>query len=230
MGTFIDLTQKKYKNKFGKWRVLHRDDTRPEPMAFWVCRCKTCGTTLSVDGKNLRSGKSTKCRRCADKDQGGKPSYKRGEMVGNWTILRRDKNATGYLCRCECGFEAIRQIGNLGGGKTRGCKSCWRKRLAGKGRKPRRKLTDRTVSVSTSFTLVRYFGQFRPMLWSFGITMAMVRVVGPTLPRSSAVPVPFSITRITFQHFAGTVTFPLPIVSRIPIDPSPPTPCTPATM
>ncbi len=145
MGTFIDLTQKKYRNKFGKWRVLHRDDQRPEPMAYWVCRCK-CGNVQTVNGKNLRNGTSTQCRRCADRSiEGAVPKHSPGDKVGKWTILRRDKNATGYLCRCDCGYEGVRQIGNLGGGKTGGCKSCWRERLAKKGRKKRKQLTGRTV-------------------------------------------------------------------------------------
>ncbi|MCE9563938.1 MAG: hypothetical protein K8U57_18000 [Planctomycetes bacterium] len=140
MGKFIDLTEQ----DFESWHVLHRDDTRPEKVAYWVCRCK-CGTVSTVRGQYLRDGRSPHCKKCADKGRGAVPRYKPGKKIGSWTILRRNKHAAGYVCRCECGFEAVRQIGNLGGGKTSGCKSCWRKRLAAKGRKPRRKLTDRTV-------------------------------------------------------------------------------------
>ncbi|MCE9562589.1 MAG: hypothetical protein K8U57_11115 [Planctomycetes bacterium] len=149
MGKFIDLTGQ----QFGSWKVLRRDDSNPEPMAYWICRCE-CGRTKSVSGKNLRSGKSQKCVRCADKTRSGPVRYQAGDRIGNWTILRRDKYATGYLCRCDCGFEAVRQIGNLGGGKTSECKACWIAKHRVPVRKKKQPRTDRTIWSAEQLSLL----------------------------------------------------------------------------
>lgn len=149
MHNLKDLTEQ----RFESWRVLSRDDTRPGPTAYWNCRCK-CGNMASVQGKNLRSGKSVRCKKCADKRRGSQPSLRPGDKIGRWTILRRDKVAGGYLCRCKCGAEGVRQIGNLRGGKTTGCKACWVAEMSKKPRKKKQPLTDRTLWTAKQLTLL----------------------------------------------------------------------------
>lgn len=51
----IDLAGK----TFGRWTVL-RFDCSKHGEAYWICEC-ICGTTRSVNGYHLRSGRSTSC-------------------------------------------------------------------------------------------------------------------------------------------------------------------------
>lgn len=51
--------------RFGRWTVVGRAANR-DKKAVWVCRCE-CGTEAEVQGGNLRSGKSTQCVICRNK-------------------------------------------------------------------------------------------------------------------------------------------------------------------
>jgi hypothetical protein len=124
VGKFIDLTDQ----RFGKWRVLHRDDQRPALVAYWVCRCK-CGKTASVRGQYLRDGRSTQCVKCADKQRGSETKYAVGDRVGRWTILGYDSVKKRYRCQCACGTRGLRQATNLATGyrlaeENTGCRRC----------------------------------------------------------------------------------------------------------
>ena len=61
MGKLIDETNKVY----GKLKVLYRDPT-PHAKPYWICQCE-CGEIISVYGNSLRSGKSTRCKKCGYK-------------------------------------------------------------------------------------------------------------------------------------------------------------------
>jgi hypothetical protein len=52
-----------------------------------------------------------------------------GQRFGRWTVLREGERVPGsklrrWLCRCDCGTEAIRYQGNLRDGKTTRCRRC----------------------------------------------------------------------------------------------------------
>jgi hypothetical protein len=55
-----------------------------------------------------------------------------GKKFGRWTIISRvENNSTGhpqYLCRCDCGVEAIRTPGRLKSGNSKSCR-CLQKEL-----------------------------------------------------------------------------------------------------
>ena len=56
--------------RFGKLRVLRRWGTRVRPKskdseAMWLCKCDGCGSTISYQQNNLRSGNSRQCNECA---------------------------------------------------------------------------------------------------------------------------------------------------------------------
>lgn len=45
--------------RFGRWTVIERAEYR-SGQVYWLCKCD-CGTIKSVQGKHLRSGKTTSC-------------------------------------------------------------------------------------------------------------------------------------------------------------------------
>lgn len=61
----MSRTRNNLKDKeFGSWLVLDIAHYKPGERIKWVCKCK-CGTIKEVDGSNLVSGASTKCKKCA---------------------------------------------------------------------------------------------------------------------------------------------------------------------
>ena len=60
----------------GKWTVLNFISYKKSEGNRYLCRCE-CGLEKEVIGYNLRSGKSTKCRKCSYKDQKNKPNPKK---------------------------------------------------------------------------------------------------------------------------------------------------------
>jgi hypothetical protein len=56
VGNFIDLTN----NKYGKLKVIKRDDSYHEKEIKWICLCD-CGNYTSVRGVDLREGKTKSC-------------------------------------------------------------------------------------------------------------------------------------------------------------------------
>lgn len=53
---------------FGLWTVLREAESR-NSRRYWRCRCE-CGTEASVDGKELRIGRSNSCIRCRNRTHG----------------------------------------------------------------------------------------------------------------------------------------------------------------
>ena len=94
----IDLTGR----VFGQWTALRYEQ------GMWLCRC-TCGVERRILASTLNAGKSRSCG-C---------SYKRkpGDVFGRLTLLcqigNKGKRAV-WLCKCECGNEAVVVSCNLG--------------------------------------------------------------------------------------------------------------------
>jgi hypothetical protein len=88
---------------YGHWTVLaYAGQYR------WLCRC-ACGTERTVMSKSLKGGHSTSCG-CSYK-------CKAGDVFGRLTLLQQVDTAGKralWLCRCECGNEAVVSSGNLG--------------------------------------------------------------------------------------------------------------------
>jgi hypothetical protein len=53
--------------KFGSWLVISLNQDRTNGASYWNCRCD-CGNLGVVSGCSLRSGKSTRCKPCANKN------------------------------------------------------------------------------------------------------------------------------------------------------------------
>jgi hypothetical protein len=56
MSKLIDITGQ----KFGRWTVLRRNETKPYRKSTWLCKCE-CGKEVTVRGTNLRHGTSSSC-------------------------------------------------------------------------------------------------------------------------------------------------------------------------
>ena len=94
MSKLIDLTGK----KFGKLTVIKRLENCKCGKTRWLCKCD-CGDIRSVYGDNLRSGKATRCRTCANhlhRPKKGKSSPIWGQSNPNWTN-GKTKDANGYI-------------------------------------------------------------------------------------------------------------------------------------
>ena len=80
---FIDITGR----AFGKWTVLGSHFLNKHGKYMWLCRCE-CGVEMSVNGSDLRYGRSNSCHRCKIKRHGmkGTPEH------AAWSQMR-------YRCR-----------------------------------------------------------------------------------------------------------------------------------
>ena len=76
MGTFIDLTGK----KFNRLTVLEKLDKRGNEW-YWKCKCD-CGNICEVAGASLRSNRTKSCG-CLKKESDRKPKGNVKEEVGN---------------------------------------------------------------------------------------------------------------------------------------------------
>lgn len=65
---------------FGKWTVLSFIEYKKSDGNRYLCRCE-CGIEKNVIGYHLRSGKSTKCHKCAYENQKNKPNCKKGQVT-----------------------------------------------------------------------------------------------------------------------------------------------------
>ena len=116
--------------QFGRWFVLERavPTTAKHSRTYWKCRC-ACGTEHIVQGLTLTSGRSVQCRRC----RGSSPVDMTGKQIHGWTVVGPAEGRTGsyWLCRCQCGYEAVLNGVYLRSQKPQGCAACYNKRMIG---------------------------------------------------------------------------------------------------
>lgn len=111
--------------RFGRWTVLHKTESRStyNSGACWLCRCD-CGTERAVDSKHLRDGRSASCGCLALEMLRDTAEDLTGRTFGRWTVLERaasDLSGVRWLCRCVC--ETTRSVAASGllQGKSRSC-------------------------------------------------------------------------------------------------------------
>lgn len=105
----IDLTGQ----KFGKFSVLYRDVKRNG--TYWICRCE-CGNITSVNSSNLRLGKSTGCKNCANR---GHNIDLKNCKFGKLTTISFFNGK--WKCECECGNTIYVKTNDLLSGNTTSC-------------------------------------------------------------------------------------------------------------
>jgi transposase len=110
--------------RFGKWTVRKFARVRWKATAFWECECD-CGTIAEVRLTDLTGGKSTQCVDC-------RPKYNErldltGHQYGRWAVKEyagRKNGQSMWKCECDCGTIAEVALGNLRGGRSKGCNGC----------------------------------------------------------------------------------------------------------
>lgn len=115
MVKLIDITGQ----TFGRWLVLSKVHRSPN----WLCKCK-CGTVKEVNGSSLRSGMSKSCG-CIVKETSN-VKYILGQKFGRLEVTSfykrdKEKNATYWECRCDCGNIGVYRSNQLVSGKTKSC-------------------------------------------------------------------------------------------------------------
>ena|ERR1017187_669923 len=116
---------------FGQWTVIGEPEaTDSYGVYVWPCKC-SCGATDKVRGQSLRIGHSTRCIKCADAKQRGRPMVfdLTGQTIGTWFVVRRipvkerTQSNHCWLCRCtHCGKERERSMPQLR--RRDGCQRC----------------------------------------------------------------------------------------------------------
>lgn len=82
---FIDLSGQ----RFGKWLVLHRDESRQRCSdAYWICRCD-CGAEHPVTGNRLRVGRSRSCKSCSQQVHGHTRFGRKSTEFSVWSDMIR---------------------------------------------------------------------------------------------------------------------------------------------
>lgn len=115
--------------KYGKWTVLEKIDcpmkTKSKPLYF-KCMCE-CGEVSECRFTNLRSGRSTQCRSCRDKEMYTDVDSMIGNSYGYWTVesvclVKSDKRK--LICICKCGKKSTISASILKLGQSKKCIMC----------------------------------------------------------------------------------------------------------
>lgn len=96
---------------FGDWKVIRElPDRGADGSIMWEVQCQNCGKIEKKNGSNLRSGHSSKCRKCVNKANAWKTVIKdlRGQKFGMLTVIdyteeRTPGGSVMWLCKCDCG-------------------------------------------------------------------------------------------------------------------------------
>lgn len=128
----IDLTGQ----KFGKWTVLHKSETKQKGMTLWRCQCQ-CGHVQDIASTVLRSKYVPKCELCEGNQhkKGRQLIDLSGQVFGMWKVLNRDEandkiGKTMWECKClQCGKVFSVNSQALRTGKSKACRSCSRKNV-----------------------------------------------------------------------------------------------------
>lgn len=112
----VDITGK----KFGRLLVLLYAGN-----SSYLCKCD-CGKEVIIKTSHLKNGNTQSCG-CLQKDRASEASFKSlvGQKFGKLTVIKRVENnrykQVCYLCKCDCGGEAIVSASNLKNGNTNSC-------------------------------------------------------------------------------------------------------------
>lgn len=109
--------------RFTRWRVVSYAGPRG-PHHYWNCICD-CGAEKAVAKNSLTAGKSLSCG-CLKNEQLAERRFVdlTGQRFGRLTAVSRAKTidkTTRWLCRCDCGNDAVIGYANIVSGRTKSC-------------------------------------------------------------------------------------------------------------
>ena len=105
-----DLTGK----KFGNLTVLSMHKERIKKKIYWLCKCDCeFQTEFLVQGNNLSSGNTTRCKLCSSKNRIiDLVGQKFDKLTVEELVGTENKNAV-WKCKCECGNYVIKNSSEL---------------------------------------------------------------------------------------------------------------------
>lgn len=112
-----DLTGK----KFGRLTALYKNGTDNAGHQIWMCQCD-CGNKVNILATNLIQQYTQSCGCLHSEICSGRGEDLIGQKFGKLTVVSLiGVSPRKYLCKCECGGQAIVQSGNLKDGHTQSC-------------------------------------------------------------------------------------------------------------
>lgn len=112
-----DLTDQ----KFGRLTALYKNGVDKVGHSIWKCRCD-CGNEVDVLATNLIQQYTQSCGCIHSEVCSGRGEDLVGQKFGKLTVVSlASVSPRKYLCKCECGGQAIVQPGNLKDGHTQSC-------------------------------------------------------------------------------------------------------------
>jgi 5-methylcytosine-specific restriction endonuclease McrA len=122
---FIDLSNK----KFGKLTVLNLFESGDYKLTKWNCICE-CGNIKSFLTSQLTTGKSKSCG-CVYKNKDKTRIDLIGKTFGKLIVIKKSKEQSMWLCKCDCGNEVICRSTSLNSNSTKSC-GCLRSEMLSK--------------------------------------------------------------------------------------------------
>jgi hypothetical protein len=112
-----DLTNQ----KFGRLVALYKNGADKAGHLIWHCKCD-CGNEIDVLATNLIQKYTQSCGCIHSEVCSERGEDLVGQKFGKLTIISlASVSPRKYLCKCECGGQAIVQSGNLKDGHTQSC-------------------------------------------------------------------------------------------------------------
>jgi hypothetical protein len=107
--------------KFGRLTVLYKNGTDNVGHLIWKCKCD-CGNEVDVLATNLIQQYTQSCGCIHSEVCSERGEDLIGQKFGKLTVVSLvNVSPRKYLCKCECGGQAIVQPGNLKNGHTQSC-------------------------------------------------------------------------------------------------------------
>lgn len=145
MGKRIDIIDK----QFGYWKVLSIASG-----SYYNCECLLCNTIHKVHSYKLRNGISTRCFKCACKNNGENQREKlENTYIKDWYVIEHLGNNR-YKCRCKCGNLRVLSRAQLKDKYSSKCNECSSKE---KSEKMREKLDYTTIN---NIEVLDYVGKY----------------------------------------------------------------------
>lgn len=137
-------------NRYGKLLIIEKASIVYGVGARWVCRCD-CGNTVVVRGNQLRKGMQNNCG-CEPTSYVNLVGQRFGKLVVVSRVPNARRNATRFLCRCDCGRDVTRLSSSLKSGAAVSC-GCWKSLPSNEG------------AFRALYRATEYNASYRGILW-----------------------------------------------------------------
>ena len=122
-------------DSFSGWTVVRRSGQSRGRDVLWLCRCK-CDKESPVAGHVLRSGKSTHCRSCGQRERHTHPKQKQAARPSRTMIADSARVSAATLSEMEAQAKALHswvRCGKVSGSTVEFDRSAWVRKQTEKG-------------------------------------------------------------------------------------------------